>query len=281
MVMKGFSRGFSVRDFSRPALCGPAAFRRLALSLFLLTPGLVLAPCSIRAETFLSAEEIKKLPPEIAERASRMSIEKAVAGVPTFAPVSERAPDWVNSLPITLHLRGTAGKPLPEAEKLREERRQARRQTRSPEERVRQATAEHRAMMSRYNASRQMKPLPACHRDTKHFTPFASPLRRDVIQDLLFVKPGESLTDSDEQFGQLTQVIPYDPSRPSNWAMYGKNMGITCLPTRLRILGKGLSREEGLPALRNYDTEPYGKGELKDSVKSRTNRLYDEQGGSL
>jgi len=85
----------------------------------------------------------------------------------------------------------------------------------------------------------------------------------EVVYDMLWVPPSASLpSDFEVVFGLKTVVRPYyakDPDAPT-YAAAGLN--ITCLPTRIRATRAMAFRYEGASALKNYDKDPYGPGEM-------------------
>lgn len=99
-------------------------------------------------------------------------------------------------------------------------------------------------------------------------------LGSEVEADFLFIAeedlPPEN-NDYVELFGRKTQVRPI-----SEWslpAQFGaKSMGFDCLPARLRATKAKVFREQGEYALRNYDKDQFGKGELHISVEEVAKR---------
>lgn len=247
----------------------------LALGLFLT------AHCfaSVHAQT-LSEVELQALPPEVARQLQNVPVKDILSGkvrVKSSLPaMTEKDPDWVSPLAITLHLRGTSGTALPSKEKLIAERKQAGKQQQT-------AKDESKALMERASKHfldqlSKIPPLPECHRDVKDFSAYPTPNGDSILQDILFVSAEQVPLDVDEAFGDKTIVVKYSAENPSSWMQFAQLEGIKCLPSRIRISGRGVYRLEGIPALKNYQSDSSGDGVLSDAIKAKVRRLQTGSG---
>ena len=227
--------------------------------------------------------ELEKLPPEVAQQLKYIPVKDILNGkfkVKVTLPKSvEKDPDWVSSLPITLHLRGRQGTQLPKAEKLIKERTQENNQP--PLKEGSSISLLDKAANDFKQKFSKLASLPECRRDQKVFTEYQTPNGEGVLQDILFIKPEQVPLDSDEVFGADTIIIKYSSNSSSSWAYYANLEGIKCLPSRIRILGRGVYRLEGIPALKNYQNDIYGEGVLSDVIKANAQRFLSSSEGSL
>lgn len=78
-----------------------------------------------------------------------------------------------------------------------------------------------------------------------------------AIYDVLVLYPEDVPPDFDKAFGENTRVLRYyeDSSKRSRSV---SKLGITCIPSRVRVMGKGSFSYEGLDAVKNYDSHPRG-----------------------
>lgn len=240
-------------------------------------------PSSSAFAQLIPESELEKLPPEVAQQLKNIPVKEILSGKfklkATLPDSVEKDPDWVSPLPVTLHLRGQQGTLLPKAEKLIEERK--RENTKNPPQKNNSDVLINKAAQDFKERFSKVAPLPECRRNQKLFTEYATPNGEGLLQDILFIKPEQVPLDSDEAFGSDTIVIKYSTDSTSSWAHYAKLEGITCLPSRIRILGRGVYRLEGMPALKNYQNDVYGEGVLSDVIKATASRfLSSNEGGS-
>ena len=238
---------------------------------------------SLAHAQFIPESELKKLPPEVALQLQKIPVKDILSGKtkikPTLPSYVEKDPEWVNNLPITLHLRGQQGTALPKAEKLRAARKEAAKKEpptdSSSIQLLSKASNDFKERLSK------IAPLPECRRDQKVFTEYATPNGEGILQDILFIKPEQVPLDSDEAFGSDTIVIKYAADSSSSWTHFAALEGIKCLPSRIRILGRGSYRLEGMPALKNYQNDLYGEGVLSDVIKANANKFLTSSEGGL
>lgn len=93
-------------------------------------------------------------------------------------------------------------------------------------------------------------------------------LREAVLQDRLYIKQGDVPMDPASIFGLTVQVVPVSiKDAPETHYVHGH--GIECLPTRIRYTTNFAFRHEGRDAVKNYDGDPRGKGEIHPSMEKR------------
>lgn len=108
------------------------------------------------------------------------------------------------------------------------------------------------------------KPLPDCPSSKTEKSTLGKARLKDSIThfDMLFVR-AETAPDSPEELvGFQPMVIRYRDDRPDENSLAALGVGINCLPFRLRITSRSSYAHIGLDALKNYDEQPDGKGEL-------------------
>ncbi len=97
---------------------------------------------------------------------------------------------------------------------------------------------------------------------------------KSPYQDFLFIEGAEYPSDSDLIFGPTTITVPFVRGKPNKGWEYISAMGVSCLPFRIRLQGKRMYVDQGLPALKNYSQNP--NGEFHPYIKS----LYKIGGGN-
>lgn len=123
-------------------------------------------------------------------------------------------------------------------------------------------------------AANQMKVpgLPACSEDktTRQETNYPLPDNRDqVLMDILFIRKQDVPLDPKEIFGKHVMVRPYTTDSPNVDSLSALGVGVSCLPTRLRVTRSQIMRDEGKNALRNYENDPNGEGEMHALMKAK------------
>lgn len=85
----------------------------------------------------------------------------------------------------------------------------------------------------------------------------------DQILDILFINKSDVPLDYEEAFGKRVVLRTYKPgSSQDAMSYYIKKLGVKCLPYRMRATKEFRFEDWGSNALRNYDSDPSGKGEL-------------------
>ena len=94
--------------------------------------------------------------------------------------------------------------------------------------------------------------------------------------DYLFVSEDLVPIDVGEVYGGKVSLIPYGPHEEKGTFVRMKIYRVPCVPYRMRTTGKADYVDTGLNALKNYDTNPSGKGSLHPFVSQK---LYPEKYG--
>jgi hypothetical protein len=92
--------------------------------------------------------------------------------------------------------------------------------------------------------------------------------------DYLFVSEDLVPIDVSEVYGAKTSLIPYGPHEEKATLIRMEIYGVPCVPYRMRTTGKADYFDTGLNALRNYDSNPAGKGVVHPFVNQK---LYPEK----
>ena len=79
------------------------------------------------------------------------------------------------------------------------------------------------------------------------------------FQDMLFIEGKDLPDDADLIFGPTTITVPFVRGVPNTGWSYITEMGVPCLPFRIRLQGKKVYFDQGLPALKNYSLNPAGE----------------------
>lgn len=121
--------------------------------------------------------------------------------------------------------------------------------------------------------------LPSCKEDvtTRTATNYDRPEETSqVLLDLLFIRKEDVPLDPKEIFGQHVLTRPYSTDKANVDALSALGVGITCLPTRMRVTRSFVMRDEGKNALKNYDKDPHGPGEFHEYMKAKLGIAKDE-----
>lgn len=89
-----------------------------------------------------------------------------------------------------------------------------------------------------------------------------------VLSDMLFIQKEYLPLKPQEAFGAITSVKPYWNDRSNSSSVMATQFNVPCLPYRIRITGSNSFAHFGKDAIRNYDGDPNGKGELRDYLFS-------------
>ena len=89
---------------------------------------------------------------------------------------------------------------------------------------------------------------------------------KSPFQDVLFVDMKDFVEDADLVYGPTTILVPFVKDVPNVGWSYIQELGVPCLPFRMRLQQGRMFRDQGLPALKNYSTHP--KGEYHPYIKS-------------
>ncbi|MBN8549122.1 MAG: hypothetical protein J0M12_07405 [Deltaproteobacteria bacterium] len=122
------------------------------------------------------------------------------------------------------------------------------------------------------NAERNLKvpTLPNCKTDVTTQTATSydrEDNREQVLLDLLFMRKEDIPLDPKEVFGHRVVMRPYYTDKPNVDSLSAIGVGITCLPTRMRVTRSFVMRDEGKNALKNYDKDPHGAGEYHELMR--------------
>lgn len=83
---------------------------------------------------------------------------------------------------------------------------------------------------------------------------------KDVYYEELFVYEGFMPLDPVEVYGAKVRVHPYNPQDGKGAEIRMEMYGVPCIPYRFRMTATSYYYDTGLNALKNYDTDPTGKG---------------------
>ena len=97
---------------------------------------------------------------------------------------------------------------------------------------------------------------------------------KDVYYEELFVYEGFMPLDPVEVYGAKVRVHPYNPQDGKGAEIRMEMYGVPCIPYRFRMTATSYYYDTGLNALRNYDSDPTGKGKLHPWV---SNKLYGDR----
>jgi hypothetical protein len=90
--------------------------------------------------------------------------------------------------------------------------------------------------------------------------------QKSPFQDMLFIEPKDFVEDADIVYGVTTILVPFVKEVPNKGWSYITEMGVPCLPFRMRLQGARVYVDQGLPALKNYSKN--AKGEFHPYIKS-------------
>ena len=103
----------------------------------------------------------------------------------------------------------------------------------------------------------------------EQFEPEQGDTASAIRADLLFIAKSDADDMDLKLFGAATRTFVVDPNKPNPADAFGQSLGVGCLPTRFLTTSKGQYRLEGIEALKNYDADPEGNGELPTYLKPR------------
>ena len=89
------------------------------------------------------------------------------------------------------------------------------------------------------------------------------------FQDTLFLEPKDLPEDPETIYGITTIFVPFVKDQPNIGWEYINDMGVPCLPFRVRFQAHRVYFDQGMPALKNYSKSP--KGEYHPYIKSLYN----------
>ena len=101
------------------------------------------------------------------------------------------------------------------------------------------------------------------------FEPQAGDAKATILSDMLFIDKSDADDMDLKLFGARTRAFIVDRNKPSPVDGVGQALGVACLPSRLLTTNKGQYLLEGLDALKNFDSNPDGSGELPSYLKPR------------
>lgn len=166
--------------------------------------------------------------------------------------------------PIIQHVRGKKGLAFPVAEKIPPLIELTPEIMKSVQER-------HAEVITAAAHQLNVIPLPLCKESKTEKTPTGyKPENKEedvTVFDMLFIEKDSIPLDPDEVFGRRVVVMPYDHKDPNGGAMAAKGVQVYCLPTRFRGTQRMVYRHQGLDAVKNYDQDANGEGELHEQAK--------------
>lgn len=111
--------------------------------------------------------------------------------------------------------------------------------------------------------------LPTCKRDTDKTELLISkqPPLPNSVSDILFIEPPLP-KDPSYAFGVQTMVVPCERERGRFCTQLAEVLGVTCLPSRIRLAERKRYRYHGKPALLNYDEGEKGEDRLSEKPHS-------------
>ena len=89
--------------------------------------------------------------------------------------------------------------------------------------------------------------------------------------DRLFVREDLVPIDSGEVYGPKVDLIPYGPNESNATMVRMSIYRVPCVPYRMRMTGKAEYIDTGVNALKNYTSNPAGKGVLHPFVEEKLN----------
>lgn len=161
--------------------------------------------------------------------------------------------------PIVLHLRSTKGIPLPKPEEIPPV-------LHISKEQEQEIIDLHMQGVERVKEMHEKVPdLPRCaeSKTTREATGLKEAKGdKTILFDMLFIPQQDLPLDTAGVFGKDTVIQPYISDKPNAISFATVGVGVTCLPTRMRATKAYVYRDEGANALKNYDKNPHGKGEV-------------------
>jgi hypothetical protein len=261
--------------------CVARCFKSFALAALFATACTLLGPGSLHAQ--VSPEDIKRQFDEVRKRLpatatptrTPVPIPSFASERPGLAEFEQEATWFKKSLenqklgtpqPILGHIRGKEGVPFP-----------------SPEAIVPTLTP---------------TPVPQTPTSTPTATPTPTPFQRppaceggktskqehhpavkkeNVLYDLLFISRDLLPGDPSEAFGSNVSVYPYDLPVTKGQLLQMEIYRVPCLPYRVRMTTRMRYVDTGNNALRNYDKDPAGRGDLSKLMQQK---LFGQQKGA-
>jgi hypothetical protein len=227
------------------------------------------------------AEEEQYIQPKELSNQQKEELAKAIG----VDPNDKKFIEWVNStkpydenllkeLPeaqVIKHLKGEEGIPYPTKEEMQKyyDERYGKEISYNVDEEAKKLQKEDQKELKE-----QLTPIKfeACKLSTKENQVIADPNSsnaKDLEMDLLFIAEEDlpkTNTDYFELFGKKT-----DLKIISKWSLgiqqAAKSININCLPTRFRATKSVVFQEQGAYALRNYDKDPHGEGEVHVTIQ--------------
>ncbi len=139
--------------------------------------------------------------------------------------------------------------------------------------RERERTGPPKPLQFAVKVPQKMEELPNCPKDTSMKYQFGEPTAEESTKkDILFIR-SEIPSVPDELFGKNVRVFQYKGTTGDPVSVAIKNMRVPCLPFRMRLSEHLSVQDFGLNALRNYDREFNGKGDLHPYVQKNSSKL--------
>lgn len=97
---------------------------------------------------------------------------------------------------------------------------------------------------------------------------------KSILLDQIYVSEDLVPLDPQEVFGLRSDLIPYGPHEERGTFLRMKIDNVPCLPYRIRITERAQYYDSGINALKNYDSDPAGKGKLHTFIEQK---LYPQK----
>ncbi len=183
-----------------------------------------------------------------------------------FPKVSEDAP-------ILKHYRGTQGIPLPGNDELI-----------SPfsdipmDEVKKEITEKYLPEYKKsYEALLENPSLPTCQESRTFKAEVEGPLGKEyddqVFMDVLYLPENLNPLTPETYFGQTATLRTYVSESGNPVSIVARTLGVWCLPYRIRITGKNRFVHIGADALKNFERNQNGQGELNKEIEKQIQYL--------
>ena len=106
------------------------------------------------------------------------------------------------------------------------------------------------------------------------FQPDPSDAAPKILSDMLFIDKSDADDMDLKLFGSATRSFVIDRNKPSPVDAIGTSLGVGCLPSRILTTNKAQYLLEGTEALKNFDANPDGGGELPEYLKPRFEKKH-------
>lgn len=98
-----------------------------------------------------------------------------------------------------------------------------------------------------------------------------------VIVDMLFINKNDIPFNYEEMWGKRVVVRPLEQGAKDMAIPYLRELGMTCLPFRVRVTPKYQFVHQGFDALKNFEDKPTGKGKLDEQFKFKKKLIKERE----